>query len=51
MVQQAHAYLKHRRAMGFVLLDTGRRVLRFAQFVDQSGQCGPLTTNLILLLL
>ena len=48
MVQQAHAYLKHRRAMGFVLLDTGRRVLRFAQFVDQSGQCGPLTTNLIL---
>jgi len=48
MVQQAHAYLKHRRAMGFVLWDIGRRVLRFAQFVDQSGHCGPLTANLIL---
>lgn len=48
MVQRARAYLEYRRSLGFGLESSGRALLNFAQFVDQSGHQGPLTTDLIL---
>jgi integrase len=48
MTQQARAYLKYRRSLGFGLESSGRQLLHFARFLDQSGHRGPLTTELIL---
>lgn len=48
MVQQAHAYLEHRRALGFRLEHSGGQLLHFARFADRSGRRGPLTANFIL---
>ena len=48
MVQQARAYLEHRRALGFGLKTSGRQLLHFARFVDQSDWRGPLTVDLIM---
>jgi integrase len=47
-VRQAQAYLEYRRALGYDLRNIGGLLLRFAEFVDQSGWRGPLTTDLIL---
>lgn len=48
MVQQARAYLDHRRTLGFELKWGKHLVVPFAEFVDRSGWRGPLTTDLIL---
>jgi integrase len=47
-VRQAKAYLDYRRALGFDMQSSEKLLLQFAQFVDQSGRRGPLTTDLIL---
>ena len=48
MVQQARAYLDHRRALGFELRWGEHLVVPFAEFADRSDWRGPLTTDLIL---
>lgn len=44
----AQEYLDYRRKLGFKLRNEGRRLLRFAEYADQSGHQGPLTTELAL---
>lgn len=46
MVDLAKDYLAHRRNLGFHLVSAGECLLQFAQYADQNGHRGPLTTEL-----
>lgn len=48
MTRQAHAYVKHRRALGFDLRKQEFLLMQFARSMDRSGHRGPLTKDLIL---
>lgn len=46
MPERVHAYLRSRRALGFVLRIEGEQLERFAAFAEQQGHQGPLTLEL-----
>jgi integrase len=46
MTERVHAYLRSRRALGFVLQSGGQQLERFAAFAEQLGHQGPLTLEL-----
>ena len=46
MVALAQEYLHYRRQLGFKLQVQGWLLLKFAQYADQSGHRGPITTDL-----
>jgi integrase len=48
MAQRVEEYLAHRRALGYQLRIEGQMLCSFARFVDCSGYCGPLTTEIAL---
>jgi integrase len=46
MLSRVRTYLKHRRALGFLLQGEGYLLADFARFADRSGHRGPLTAQL-----
>ena len=48
MVTLAQEYLDYRRGLGFELKIEGQQLLRFAEYADQSGHQGAITTELAL---
>jgi integrase len=48
MADRVEEYLAYRRALGYQLHIEGQMLLSFARYADQSGQRGPLTTELAL---
>lgn len=48
MVNLAQEYLDYRRKLGSQLKIEGQQLVRFAEYADQSGHCGPITIELSL---
>jgi integrase len=48
MARLVKEYLAYRRGLGFKLESDGQLLLRFAEYADQNGHRGPLTTELVL---
>jgi integrase len=48
MVNRVDEYLTYRRALGYQLRTEGQMLQSFARYADESGHCGPVTTELAL---
>jgi integrase len=46
MVELAREYLAYRKSLGYQFQSAGQLLLRFAEYADQAGHQGPLTTEL-----